>query len=438
MDASERGGVGRSFGRWAGAIAGALVCLASACTQAQPAMGNRVTEPYHVGVWYFTLWNSSSDSMQVKQGEKLYGRTDAWSGVRDFAQGHGAFPTSAPPGAFADREPLIGYYDLMSQSVVDTQIEEAASEGIDFFAFYWYFDPNTGAESTVSAPTSKFFGSRVRGRMKFLLAPISMNPSVKISLATWRGVILPKLIDYMASDAYFRLNGRPVLVDFSIPMATAQDKATAYADLRAAAQRRFGANPILLYLAGPDYTPALTQYVENAAHPDGFTCFGFSISRPGEPYGDMTNRWIPDMEHQILPTNGGPATTSLYIPCGSIGQDPRPWYGIGWNGYGGKTGPESRPYTVGTSPATFGRHLEQLKSFMDSGEVDTMHTVILYAWNEWGEAAAMVEPSRLSGYAYADEIRRVFGLFPRGPRPVAAPNRGEDQSSRFEDKARGR
>ena len=46
-----------------------------------------------------------------------------------------------------------------------------------------------------------------------------------------------------------------------------------------------------------------------------------------------------------------------------------------------------------------------------------MNTLILYAWNEWGEAAAAIEPSSVTGYRYADVVRKVFGLIPRGERP---------------------
>ena len=50
---------------------------------------------------------------------------------------------------------------------------------------------------------------------------------------------------------------------------------------------------------------------------------------------------------------------------------------------------------------------------MASGQVNTLNTVILYAWNEWGEAAAAIEPSKADGSRYADVVREVFGLVPR-------------------------
>jgi hypothetical protein len=61
--------------------------------------------------------------------------------------------------------------------------------------------------------------------------------------------------------------------------------------------------------------------------------------------------------------------------------------------------------------------LIDIRSLIDSGKVRTLRTAIIYAWNEWGEAAASIEPSKMKGYEYADAIKEVFGLVPRSPRP---------------------
>ena len=380
-----------------------------------------IVEPYHVGVWYFTLWSRAATSVQVSQGMKIYGRADAWAGVRDYAEGHGAFVLKAPPDAFAERRPLLGFYDLMDQATVDAQIREAASEGIEFLAFYWYFDPLTGLEKDVSAPVAKFFASPVRDRIKFVLAPIALGEAgQKLSLETWRNTLMPKLVDAMASDAYLQLEGRPALVDFSLPFATAEEKAQAYAELREGVRERLGVSPLILALLGPDHAYAQEEFVRLKEHPDGFTCFHFNIARPAEPYDEMTRGWIGDMRVQIAPPQGAIDSQTLYVPCGSIGQDARPWYGMGGGEKAQLNEPEARAYTLGTTPEAFERHLRDLKSFIDAGEVRTLNTVILYAWNEWGEAAASIEPSQALGYRYADVVRKVFGLIPRGERPPAA------------------
>ena len=75
-----------------------LTCLGTA----------RADEPYHVGAWYFLRWSSAAPS-------------DAWANLRQ-----------------SNRRPLIGFYDLAQQSVVDAEICQAANVGIEFLAFYWY------------------------------------------------------------------------------------------------------------------------------------------------------------------------------------------------------------------------------------------------------------------------------------------------------------
>ena len=266
---------------------------------------------------------------------------------------------------------------------------------------------------------AKFFESPVRERIKFLLAPIALGGAGEtLSLETWRKTLMPRLVDAMAADAYFRLGGRPAIVDFSLPFRTAEEKGLAYAELRAGVRERIGVEPLILALLGPDHFYANEQFARRKEHPDGFTCFHFPIARPAEPYDELTSGWIADMLAQIASPQGAIDKQTIYAPCGTIGQDARPWYGMGGGELTQLTQPEARAYTLGTTPEAFERHLRDLKGFIDSGEARTLNTVILYAWNEWGEAAASIEPSRGAGYRYADVVRKVFGLIPRGERPA--------------------
>ena len=233
----------------------------------------------------------------------------------------------------------------------------------------------------------------------------------------WQSVVMPQLVDYMASPAYFRINGRPVLIDYTMPFASIEQKAQAYEKLREATWNRMHVEPFILLMLGPFASYRDEVYNEKKLHPDGFTCFHFPVTRQGEPYGELTGGWISNMLQLISPPGGAPDRNLVFVPCGSIGVDSRPWYGIGWTGWEGEKGPESRPYTVGTTAAAFEKHLRDLKALIDSRQVETMRTLILYAWNEWGEAAASIEPSKVNGYAYADAISRVFELIPRSSRP---------------------
>jgi Glycosyltransferase WbsX len=376
---------------------------------------------YHVGVWFFTLWNSKSRSLQVKQSQKVYGRADPWGGVRDYAEGHGLVPildpTTHQPVNYSNRRPLLGFYDLMDPNIVSKEIDEAASKGIEFFALYWYFNAENGEEENISAPTSLFFTSPARSKMKFLLGTIALSDdqTKKVSLEAWREKTIPQLIRYMKSDAYYRVDGRPLLVAFSINFNTVSDEISAYDALRRATKLAMGIDPLIVRMLPAEAKYDDMNYFQNRVHPDGFTCFAHSITGNPEPYQQYIDEWIPKMRAQITTKDKNTIGTSMFIPCGSIGMDPRPWFEIG---RGAPDGPNSMRFTANTTPALFRQHLQSLRDFVDQHRALTKGVLTLYAWNEWGEAAADIEPSAAQGYIYADVVREVFALKPRLQRPL--------------------
>ena len=377
-------------------------------------------EANHIGVWYFTLWNSSAHSIQVTQSQRIYGRADPWGGVRDYAEGHGTAPFIDPalqrPIDFANRRPLLGFYDLMDPNVISKEIEEAASEGIEFFALYWFFNAKTGEEEDVSAPTALFFSNPERAKIKLLLAPIALNDTgdKNVTLSAWEQKTVPRLVKYMASDAYYRVDGRPLMIDFGVNFEQPNEEVAAYASLRQAAKTALGVDPMIVRMLPAAAKYGDMDYFRKVVRPDGFACFANRITASPEPYASYIADWVPEMTANITPSGQSTIAPSMFIPCGSIGLDPRPWYGIEG---GVEIGPNSMPFTSGTTPALFRQHLEALKGFIEVHRRLTKGLAILYAWNEWGEAAADIEPSAVDGYAYADVVRQVFGLRPRGPRP---------------------
>ena len=186
-----------------------------------------------------------------------------------------------------------------------------------------------------------------------------------------------------------------------------EDRRFAYQYLRRAVEAQLRVNPLIIALVPGQPTHGDLMFTEQHAHPDGFTCFNTGTTRVAEPYRELVDGWLPQTLHHITRADGTTDRSMIYIPCGTLGMDARPWYGADWSG----------PYVLGVTPGLFERHLEDIKAFIDSGKVTTLRTVILYAWNEWGEAAKSIEPSRVGGYSYTDVIRQVFGLTPRTQRP---------------------
>ncbi len=363
------------------------------------------TTKYQVGTWYFTVWNRSANSFQVQQSRKVYGRSDSWGGVRDYVlkQGKTLFLNQLTGDAvdFSNREPLLGFYDLEDQSIVDQEIIEANSIGLTFFAFYWYIDPLTGAETSASSPVHLFFESKYSDKMRYMLALIDDDESGRsnaMSLETWRSVVVPKIVNYMTNSVYFTLNKRPVFYDFHIKFLDVGIYKEAYRFLREYTRAKLNVDPIIIRVLGPLATAGDVAYTHAQIAPDGFSCFSYDIIGKAEPYRAYSERWIQSVSKQFKWTRD--AQSNIFVPCASTGFDPRPWQDISF----------SRSITVGTSPASFRDHLEKMRSFIDANTVNTLNTIIIYAWNEWGEAAANVEPSKMDGYTYADVVRSVFGL----------------------------
>ena len=136
---------------------------------------------------------------------------------------------------------------------------------------------------------------------------------------------------------------------------------------------------------------------------DGFTCFQPPIQGSPEPYEKYIGEAIPWMKATMAPPDAAPSADLLYMPCGTIGRDPHP---VANKRCSTKRGLDSRNQPQIFGGSTYGR----LGPSSDSGYVNTMKTVFLYAWNEWGELAEQIEPSRRHGYAFADEVREVFDL----------------------------
>ena len=397
-----------------------LLCLVCVNAPASSEQFSTSPEPYHVGVWFYPSWNHTAlGTWGPQHWIATYGRADIWGGVRDFVENRGAFtvknPLTGDPIVYSNRKPLIGFYDLMEQPVVDAEIQMAAHEGIEFFSFYWYIDSATGKEQAISAPTKLFFSSSERGKLKFVLAPIigADQPKGVISLETWQRTVVPALISYMASGSSYSPGGRPLVVDFAWRFASAADYKEAVMSLRRESLRRLGVTPLIISLMSSRSAYNDLHYGWKVIGVDGFTCFQPPIVGSPEPYKQYVGEAIPWMKATMSPPKAAPSADLLYMPCGAIGRDPHPWQTSGTV--------HDLHWTVGTSRSLWREHLRQIRSFMDLGYVNTMKTLFLYAWNEWGESAAQIEPSQKQGYAFADTIREVFDLRSRSLEPAKPP-----------------
>lgn len=146
--------------------------------------------------------------------------------------------------------------------------------------------------------------------------------------------------------------------------------------------------------AGPQYLP----WAKVNWGFDGLTCFKLGPRRPAEPYTETLSRWPSFIREQ---------EGFFHIPCASTGFDNRPWYRITWGWQG--EGVNDTPYNTEPTLQAFADHLRTVKDYLDTHSSETSKTLIVYAWNEWGESTG-VEPNHVDGYQYLDTMKNVFGL----------------------------
>lgn len=364
-------------------------------------------QPYIIGAWYFTGWFSDIRSAQWCKDMPVYGWRDDWCGVRAHALGADPFGLNAD---YSSREPLLGFYDLMDQRMMDTHILQAASRGLSYFAFYWYWQSNNSAEMDSSLPLHKFVSSVNKDKIKFIIAPMVFNgeaENLAVSIDEWKNKIVPYMVDNFILDASYlkTSDGRPVIAFWT----HFQDIAThieAIRILKEQVRQKVGKEPVVLI---PNY---YDSSLINAGA-DGFLSFNVGPEQPAEPYSQTLSGWLLFFAKQNFTT---------HIPCASVGFDPRPGF-TGWCYPGTSCTPfvNLLHYNTGITTEAFENHLKDVKQYLDQNSEKTAKMLTIYAWNEWSEGG-IVEPGKKQGYLYLNIIQKVFGLSSKAPAPDIPPD----------------
>jgi len=351
-----------------------------------------IGQPYNIGAWYFTGW-SSANEFHTANAERVYGRRDWWGGVRDHALGADPWGLKMD---YSNREPLLGFYNLLEQDVMDAHIRQAASRGLSFFAFYWYWNTDKNREDGTSTPLRMFISSSLKQYLKFLIAPIKIGKA-PMTLSMWKNSVVPFMVDnYISDPSYLKtVDGRPIVILFDLGFTNVPDMVNAVDFLRDYVIKRTGKNPVLLWLY---WAQSVDDLVWGKLHLkiDGYACFQLTPSAPAEAYTQTLSRWTS----YISKLQG-----FFHIPCASTGFDSRPWYKVGWN----SRGVNEREYNTDITLPAFADHLRTVKDYLDTHPIETSKTLIVYAWNEQGETVGL-EPNRVQGYQYLDTVKNVFGL----------------------------
>lgn len=312
---------------------------------------------FEVGVYYFPGW----------------GRPQSWR----------------PLEGFPERRPVLGYYQEGLPEVADWHIKWAVEHGITFFCYDWYWVQ--GRRQFEHALHEGFFHARYKDMMKFCLLWANHFGPGEHSMEDCEKVCRYWIDQYFRRPEYFKVNGRPLLVIFSVHSLER--------DLGIEGSRRAiemwhriteeaGVGKILV--AGCGIPAQLDRIVVMGF--DAITGYNWPSCGIGErrwaPFSEVASNydqlwWRPLAKAGLLP---------VLTPV-SAGWDSRPWHG------------NRALVLTDCTPEAFKRHLSDAKRFIE--ETGQPKVLLIEAWNEWGEGS-FCEPHKRFGFGHLQAIRRVF------------------------------
>jgi hypothetical protein len=333
-----------------------------------------------IGVYYFPGWISSSRFWKDLKG----------------------LPDSQSPGKpWPDREPLLGFYPEEEKWVAEQHIDWAASNGITFFAYDWYWGAR-GVRNNHAI--DNYLHAKNKNKLKFSLlwANHDTEPS---SLNQFTAMVDYWLEHYLADPQYLKVDGKPVVIIFSPQQL--RDRSAKFgkttAELFELARQKAKAKGLKgIYFVGcmhadsswvSDYLPkngydAITAY---NYHTKGFRgeCKGSNVvlsTSYSELVDGYKSNWDWILKNSSLP---------YFIPLTS-GWDKRPW------------GSNKEHDKCGGTPVEFKKMLVDAKAIMTKYPEKTKGIALIYAWNEFGEGA-YIEPTKKWGMQFLQAIKDVFG-----------------------------
>ncbi len=170
------------------------------------------------GAIYFGDWDPTTNPAVIQGGYNFFHRSyaDWWAGVRDYSGDDLSVPqyTGAWPGTdFSDLKPSIGFYDDSQPATLEKQITQASGAGLDYFAFYWYWN-GTKNQEIYDTGLHTFLQASNRAEMEFSLQVCAANydPALQIPVSQYDAATTQMVNAYLKQPNYLRGNdGRPIV-----------------------------------------------------------------------------------------------------------------------------------------------------------------------------------------------------------------------------------
>jgi hypothetical protein len=371
-----------------------VVAFAAAALLAASARTTAPAQPSaRVGAYYFDGWSGPLSNFHF---EGL-----AWPGRN---------------GQFPGRRPLSGWRDD-SLDAMEAQLRWAHADGIGFFVFDWFYNPNPG-NGPINMAHDNYLKLADHHGVGYALAYVNQDP-FGIPPTEWAGTVDRWVTGDFSNPDYVRIAGKPLLVILDTTLFRQQMGGSAGVNqaidtLQLAARRHGLPGVFVVGDRGIDWVniPCFPVCEATDGGPNGLVTEHYdALSEYTDPLVVEPRAGARPYDDAVSATEqawnriaqGGPFP---YIPSVMSGWDPRP--------------PDEEFF--GTTLEWFTRTPDDVGAFLRDainwvGAHPAMRVepapappvVLLYAWNELGEDGYVL-PTDEAGYSYGKAIAQAMGI----------------------------
>lgn len=301
--------------------------------------------------------------------------------------------------AYADRKPLLGWYDEGEDNVMRQQLDWMIQYGLKFVAFDWYWG---GKDNRVylDHALSAYLRAPQRNQLPFALLWAN-HGEVPSSQANFERMVDWWVKYYAGRPEFLRIDGKPVVFVYSSPELAERAKAigSSTKQLLAGAQQRArdAGLPGFYFVAGvTGDTPDLLRDAKSMGYS---AVSAYNLHSPAGQEGKLAHSY-KDLSaayqthwRQYAASSSVPAILPL-----TAGWDKRPW---------GGTYDTKHDQCMPTLDE-FKSHLSDARKALEAMKQTGPKLGVICCWNEFGEGS-FVEPTGTQGKGRLERILEVFG-----------------------------
>lgn len=343
-------------------------------------------------------------------------RWDAW---RENNTNYGVSPSFYSD--WAHRQPFYGWWNVNvpnHQAIIDQEINYAADNKLDYFAFVWYPSHAQYDHGDLMKPFQDYLASQYKSRIKFAFILQTFwvargNPGDQNEMeARWRTETVPALVTLFNDAQYVKVAGnRPVVFWFGTAQLSSQPDG-------------FGGawQAEIQFLRDTVTTSGLGAplFVDNNMDIGAAQMAGFHAVTSYGPSGAIPSGSCWTAQAAKDQSNWGPHSNLLTVLGLTPVHDPRP-----------------RNYGYYVQPPTYSewrQHLQNAYTWVTNNpaKVTDPPLLLIYAWNELDEGGGGIVPTVQDGAKYLDAIKSVASAPPEPASTIVEVYNGDNCAFLFQ------